>query len=228
MALILCIESTADICSVALISDHNVLSLRESDTFNSHTEMMTLLVQDCLHSSSVMASQLDAVAVSDGPGSYTSLRVGLSVAKGLCYALNIPLITIDSLEILMHGINKSIQKERCLIIPMIDARRMEVYASVFDGNRTLIHPARSVIVNENWYEDIPDDLTVHLCGNGATKSHKVLNKKNYKLGHIQTSAAFMMIPALNKFESGQFSDIAYHTPNYIKSPNITESRKKYF
>jgi tRNA threonylcarbamoyladenosine biosynthesis protein TsaB len=228
MALILCFESTADICSVAITRDGRLLSLNESTRPNAHSELITTLAKQCLIDAGCTPHDLDAVAVSDGPGSYTSLRVGLSVAKGMCFALDIPLITIDSLEIIMHGIPDNMLTVKAVIIPLIDARRKEVYASVYNNERERLCKAGSVILDENWYEDLPEGLPVYLCGNGAIKTKTELNKENYILVHIQSSAAFMIRPAMQKYEAALFSDIAYHTPNYIKSPNITESRKKYF
>jgi tRNA threonylcarbamoyladenosine biosynthesis protein TsaB len=228
MALILCFESTADICSVALTRDSHLLSLHESTLPNAHSELITILAEKCLQDAGCTPLDLDAVAVSDGPGSYTSLRVGLSVAKGMAFALDIPLITIDSLEIIMHGIPDNMLTVPAIIIPLIDARRKEVYASVYDNERKRLFNAGSVILDENWYEDLPEGIPVYLCGSGAVKTKTELNKENYILVHTHSSAAFMLRPVMLKYESAQFSDIAYHTPNYIKSPNITESRKKYF
>lgn len=228
MALILCFESTADICSVALTRDSHLLSLHESTRLNAHSELITILAEQCLMDAGCTPQDLDAVAVSDGPGSYTSLRVGLSVAKGMCFGLDIPLITIDSLEIIMHGIPDNMLKIPAVIIPLIDARRKEVYASAYDNERKLLQEACSVILDVNWFEDLPEGVPVYLCGNGAIKAKTELNKDNYTLAHTQSSAAFMLRPAMQKFEAAHFRDIAYHTPNYIKPPNITENRKKYF
>ena len=132
MPIILQLETSTDVCSVAISKDGKLINIAESQVLNSHSEVITLLIQSCLKESDLLISQINAIAISDGPGSYTSLRVGAATAKGLCYGLNIPMIAIDSLQILAAGVSQEYIADEDVIIPMIDARRMEVYTAVFD------------------------------------------------------------------------------------------------
>lgn len=223
------IESSTQICSIGLLENDRVIHLLESEAPNVHTERMTVMIQQVLAAAGIKAWDLDAVAVSDGPGSYTSLRVGLSVAKGLCYTIQKPLITIPSLDILAFGVQSSVIRNDGVIIPMIDARRNEVYAARYNALRHPLTPPLSIILDENWFDDLPeDDSKVILCGNGAEKASQFFRDRGYVLAFSETSARFMCNPALIKFRQQDFSDVAYHTPYYHKAPNITQSSKKLF
>ncbi|MBK8516883.1 MAG: tRNA (adenosine(37)-N6)-threonylcarbamoyltransferase complex dimerization subunit type 1 TsaB [Saprospiraceae bacterium] len=229
MSLILQLETSSEICSVALSYSGNTLYIAESNIPNSHTERLTLLIKECMDQAGKSFSQLDAVAISAGPGSYTSLRVGVSTAKGLCYAIGIPLIAIDSLLNLAYGIDMELINEADRIIPMIDARRMEVYAAVFKNDYSYFTETASVILeNDPFHSLTVGEGTIHVCGSGAIKYYDRYQSERIALHHTKTSASYMCIPASNKFEAGQFEDVAYYTPNYFKSPNITKSVKKYF
>lgn len=226
MALILQIETSTELCSVAISQDGVCVSQLSSDIPNSHTEMLTILIQQCMDQKCVSFKQLDAVALSSGPGSYTSLRVGASTVKGICFAMDLPLITIDSLKVLAHGINVNDIADDDVIVPMIDARRMEVYTSTYNKVLQPIQPIEATILNEDSFKEYPSKI--HLCGSGAKKFVDAYNHSSLILHHEFTNAKFMTLPSADAYAKGQFSDVAYFSPEYIKAPNIIKSEKKYF
>ncbi|MCZ2338003.1 MAG: tRNA (adenosine(37)-N6)-threonylcarbamoyltransferase complex dimerization subunit type 1 TsaB [Chitinophagales bacterium] len=188
---------------------------------------MLTVIDQSVQKAGIRLKDLDAIAISDGPGSYTSLRIGASTAKTICYALNKPLITIDSLVILASGVPNDRLSEGDHIIPMIDARRMEVYAAVYDYNRMPIVEKHAVILDEHTFQPYLGNHKLYLCGNGAEKYYKAF-PLHVELLHTSTSSAYMLKPALEKFLKHEYSDAAYFSPDYIKSPNITKSIKKLF
>lgn len=226
MAYILQLETSTDVCSVAISASGSTISIVESLEPNSHTEKLTLLIIECLAKVEISIKNLHAICISDGPGSFTSLRVGSSVAKGICYSLKIPLIAIDSLFILAHGIDNPTTLPEDYIIPMIDARRMEVYTAFFKGNLTQITSTQSLIIEQDILHIYKGEKsTIHLCGNGAIKYFEKHYSDNVRLFHTRTSADYMSKTAFEYYENKQFQDLAYYTPNYLKSPNITKSSK---
>lgn len=228
MALILCLETSAEVCSVGLVEDGNMISLQESDEPNSHTELITILIQKCFATSAYKISDLEAVAVCEGPGSYTSLRVGTATAKGLCYGLSIPLIALDSLSILAAGIDDFKIEPDQIIVPMIDARRMEVYSAIYNAQKIKISPTQAVILDNTIFDSFPVNKGVHLCGSGALKYYENFKNEQIMLHHLNASASFMVSLAENAYQNKMFSSLAYYNPNYLKLPNITKSKKNYF
>ena len=226
MPLILQIETSTEVCSVALCQNGSLLYLAESDEQNSHTEKLTLLIEHCMQQAGYTYHQLDAIALSDGPGSYTSLRIGAATAKGICYTTDKPLITFDSLKILAHGVEVSCLNKDDIIIPMIDARRMEVYTAIYDANYSNVVETHAHILDEHTFVDYK--CTKHLCGSGVEKFIKAYPSDLFKIHHTKTSASFMNKLSLDAFNNSQFSDVAYFTPEYFKAPNITKSTKKIF
>ena len=168
--------------------------------------------------------QLSAVCVSKGPGSYTGLRVGLSVAKGLCYGLDIPLLSIDTLEIIATAF-KEYLKDRSYIIASIDARRQEIYYQIFDRDFKALDEAHNLILEENSFSDYPNSL---FCGDGAAKATEIIKSGDLYFKHSKPSAEFMVKPAYERFQAGQFENTAYFSPFYLKAPNITSSKKPLF
>lgn len=230
MALILQLESSTDICSVAISRDGRTLHTISSDQPNSHSAQMTILIQQCLVGAGISIWELDAVSVSDGPGSYTSLRVGISTAKGICYAIQCPLIAIDSLSILTAGLiqSKMIHRDD-LVIPMIDARRMEVYSCIFDAfGRRLSDIAAMVLDDHSFVDLFLVEKNIHLCGSGAEKYYKSYKNHLMQLHFNTTSAAFMTTLSHSAYEMKEFRNVAYYSPNYFKAPNITKSLKNLF
>ena len=228
MPTILQLETSTDVCSVAISRDGILLSIAESQVLNSHSEVITLLIETCLNESGLAIQALDAVAISDGPGSYTSLRVGTATAKGLCYGLDIPMLAIDSLQILAAGISQSQIALNDVIIPMIDARRMEVYTAVFDKSLKKIVETHAHILHENSLEELTKASKVHVCGSGASKFIENFPSEKLTLHHIKTSASYMSHLALDMYLKNEKVDTAYYVPNYFKAPNITKSTKNLF
>lgn len=228
MPIILQLETSTDVCSVAISKDGKLMKIAESQVLNSHSEVITLLIQSCLKESDLLISQIDAIAISDGPGSYTSLRVGAATAKGLCYGLNIPMIAIDSLQILAAGVSQDYLADEDVIIPMIDARRLEVYTAIFDKRLVKILDTQAHILSENSLQELTLASKIHLCGSGASKFIENYPSEKLTLHHIKTSSTYMSSLAVEKYLMNEFVDIAYYVPNYFKAPNITKSNKNLF
>ncbi|WP_396160280.1 tRNA (adenosine(37)-N6)-threonylcarbamoyltransferase complex dimerization subunit type 1 TsaB [Flavobacterium sp.] len=213
MALILNIETATKNCSVALSKDGKTLAIREIAEQNfSHAEKLHVFIEELLLETNVTFKDVKAVAVSQGPGSYTGLRIGVSAAKGLCYALSIPLIAVDTLEILA----RKIQISSGIILPMIDARRLEVYCAFFDSNYAKIRETKTEIIDENSFKE--ETEIIHLIGDGAIKFKEILTDKKFKYyPEIQfPSAAEMSLISFQKFKNNQFEDVAYFEPFYLK------------
>ena len=213
MALILNIETATKNCSVALSKDGRTIAIRELSEQNfSHAEKLHVFIEELFAESHLKLQDLSAIAVSQGPGSYTGLRIGVSAAKGLCYALSIPLIAVDTLEILARKINIS----NGTILPMIDARRLEVYSAFFDSNYTKIRETKAEIIDENSFQEETEIL--HLIGDGAMKFKEILTDEKFKYyPEIQfPSATEMSLISFQKFQNKQFEDVAYFEPFYLK------------
>ena len=228
MPRILNIETSTDVCSVAIAVDGKTIALQETQSPNSHTEMLTLLIQACLEDAGITLNEFDAIAVSDGPGSYTSLRIGAATVKAICYALDKPLITVDSLSILAYGVPIELLKANDVILSMIDARRNEVYACVFDAQYQKVTAIAPVILDDNPLTAYFDTGHIYICGNGASKYYNQYADFKTSIQHLSTSARYMEGVTLKLYEQGKFEDVAYFTPDYIKSPNITKSTKRLF
>ena len=227
MALILQLETSSDICSVALGKDGICISSAESLDINSHSEKLTILILACLQKVNMSIKDVNAVCVSGGPGSYTSLRVGVSVAKGICYTLGIPLIAIDSLDILIEGIEKENIESNDYLIPMIDARRMEIYHCIVSANgQRIAHTAPIIVEFDPFVSYLTGVNKLHVCGNGAQKYYDRFASDRIQLHHTTASAIFMTHKAYALFLLEDFEDVSSYTPNYLKAPNITKSQKK--
>ena len=226
MSLILNIESATDICSVAISRDKELLAIKEL-VGNFHAEKMTLLINDCLAANGIQLKDLDAVAISNGPGSYTSLRIGASTAKGLCYALDLPMIAVDTLESLAMAAFAEIGDETALYCPMIDARRMEVYTALYQfskktGTLENIEPMYPKIIDGDSYSNYAqENRKIYFCGNGAGKCEEILRNSNNFFLAINCSARYLYMLSIQALIEKRFVDIAYHTPQYLKAPNIT-------
>ena len=213
MSLILNIETATKNCSVGLSKDGKCIALKELAEQNfSHAEKLHVFIVELLKESNVKFADLDAIAVSQGPGSYTGLRIGVSAAKGLCYALSIPLIAIDTLEVIARKINV----ESGIIIPMIDARRMEVFSAFFDTNYTKIRDTKAEVIDTSSYQEISE--AIHLVGDGAMKFKDILTDSKFRFYPEMEfpSATEMAIISYQKFQNNQFEDVAYFEPFYLK------------
>lgn len=237
MALILSIETGTDICSAALSRNWELLALRESNGGQDHARKLALYIDELLKANEYDPEDLDAVAVGKGPGSYTGLRIGVSTAKGICYALGIPLIGIGSLEALAYvaaedheaGILDVENWETAKLCPMIDARRMEVYAQVFDPNILPLSEAGAHIIEpESFSQFIGNGGEFVIFGNGAAKCVDTLPKEGVKFAEVAPSARGLVKPAYEAFIAARFEDVAYFEPFYLKDFVVTTSKKKLF
>ncbi|MFH1297885.1 MAG: tRNA (adenosine(37)-N6)-threonylcarbamoyltransferase complex dimerization subunit type 1 TsaB [Bacteroidota bacterium] len=235
MSLILAIETATPVCSVALSRDGKILSLRESSAPNVHSSVLTVFVEDVFRETSLHFTDLDAVSVSMGPGSYTGLRIGVASAKGLCYALDKPMIAVHTLEAMAMGMisnpshnpspkregsNSQLPTANCqlLFCPMIDARRMEVFCAVYDENRMAIRPVEAVIIERDTFKDLLAEYAILFAGNGAEKCREVLSYLPNALfiKDFQASARFMIPLAEKRFHENRFENLAYFEPFYLK------------
>ncbi len=235
MALILSIETGTDICSVALANDGELLALRESDEGRDHAKKVALFVDELLKETNIQPDDLDAIAVGKGPGSYTGLRIGVSFAKGMCYALGIPLIAVGSLDALTEvaredfdaGIIDMEEYEwsQALLCPMVDARRMEVYAQVFDAEGVAQTEVSAEVVSEaSFGEWRGGDRSFVIFGNGAAKCLDTL--QGATLISVTPSARGIVRLAEQAFNEGRVEDIAYFEPFYLKDFIVTTSKKR--
>lgn len=224
---ILNIETATDVCSVCLSKGEEVLSLEETTGNNEHSKLITVLIEECLNSAGLDMNRLDAVAVSSGPGSYTSLRVGLSAAKGICFAREIPLIAVDTLRALAWAAFQQQGDEEALYCPMIDARRMEVYCAMFDATNTPLTDVEAKIIGEGTFREyFSNSQKIIFAGNGAEKCQAVLSSELAVFLPLVCSATFLPYFANRAYKAKTFADLAYFVPKYLKAPNITKS--KYF
>lgn len=222
MNYILNIETATKNCSVSLAKEGKTILCKEiAEEGYSHAERLHVFIEDLVQEAGIHFKDIQAIAVSQGPGSYTGLRIGVSAAKGLCYALNVPLIAVDTLQVLAS----QVQVEDGLIIPMIDARRMEVYSAIFNVKFEKIRETQAEVINENSFETISE--TVYFVGDCADKCKSVITKSNFIfLEEIKyPSATAMSILSFSKFQNKDFEDLAYFEPYYLKDFMITPSKK---
>ena len=213
MSIILNIETATKNCSVALAKEGKTIAYKEIAEQNfSHAEKLHVFIEELLAENQLQFSDLSAIAVSQGPGSYTGLRIGVSSAKGFCYALNIPMIAIDTLQLLA----KQIHIEEGIIIPMIDARRMEVFTAFYDKNHNQIRNTQAEIIDETSYQEISDKI--HLVGDGTEKFKNTLtdDKFIFHSDVVFPSANEMSQLSYDKYQKSDFVDVAYFEPYYLK------------
>lgn len=215
MGVILCIETATTNCSVALGKEGELLALKEDYSNNySHAERLHLFIDEILKENDLTPQDLDAIAVSKGPGSYTGLRIGVSAAKGLCFSLDIPLISVPTLTSLAAQVEK---KAGQYVIPLLDARRMEVYTAGFDSVLNQVFETRAEILDESSFKEYLGQGVVTFIGNGVEKFQKICGHKNagFIIGKLP-SAAEMVSLASGKFTKKDFEDVAYFEPYYLK------------
>ena len=230
MALILNIESATSVCSVALGQDGALIHQEISRETYQHASQITLLIEACLSATQLSFQDLDAVAVSKGPGSYTALRVGMSTAKGICFSLNKPLIGLSTLKILAQGLLLKLsvkeKKQHPLLCPMIDARRMEVYTNLFDLDLVAQGDDEARIIDEKSYQDFfLSGQNIIFTGDGSKKIQTLI-KDEHAVFYPSEALAQDMVPlAEQAYADKVFLDISYAEPFYLKPPNITTPQK---
>lgn len=229
MAKILLLETSTEVCSAAISVDGSVVALSETLDAPNHAALLTLQIEACAQRAGLKLGQLDALALSRGPGSYSSLRVGASVAKGICYALEKPLIAVDTLGALALATKAEFEGQAVVFAPMLDARRQEVWLALYDTDMRELAPAQPLIFENNSFEVFLQEKSggqypcrVVLSGNGMEKAIIGRVFENLVFSAIKKcSASFLLAAAERQFQAADFQDIAYFEPLYMKPPNIT-------
>ena len=218
MSTILHIETSTDVCSVAVSEDSQVIFHQEDHSGPNHAERLGTMVDEALSFTDNHAIPFDAVAVSGGPGSYTGLRIGVSMAKGICYGRDLKLIAVPTLELLCVPILlREIPEEDALLCPMLDARRMEVYAGIYDRALKPVREIRADIVTAETYKEYLDAHPIYFFGNGAGKCMETISHPNaHLIKGIEPLAKWMQPLAERRFLNEQFEDVAYYVPFYLK------------
>ena len=233
--LILHIETATDICSVAVSEGEKILALVESGPERSHATLLNRFIREATAKAGKNIKQLDAIAVSKGPGSYTGLRIGVSTAKGLAYALEKPLLSCGTILNMAYAAfeNPLVQKlvaahgKKLLLCPMLDARRMEVYTSFFTPTFETVREVKADIIDEHSYKELMEGHQVCFFGNGAKKCQEHLKGPNiHFIEGINPSSGAMVIPVLNQYQQSDFEDVAYFEPFYLKDFVATIPKNK--
>ncbi len=212
---ILCVDTTSDFCSVSLFLNERLVETNSSIVEKSHSELLLSLIGDTIENKSINIKEIDAFSISRGPGSYTGLRIGLSTLKGLCFALDKPLISVNTLKILAFQALRKIKNTKALLCPMIDARRMEVYTKLFDYDLNEIQKDKSLILDNDSFSEF--DQEIYFFGNGANKFQTIATKNNFKfINDIYSNSKFMGDISYRKFILNKFEDLSSFEPNYIK------------
>lgn len=214
MAMIINIETATTNCSVSIAKNGEIIALREDNSPNySHSEQLHIFIQEALRGASLTFKDISAIAVSKGPGSYTGLRIGVSAAKGLCFSLDLPLISVATLESLAR---QKYSKNYDFIIPLLDARRMEVYSTVFDAEGNNIRETRAEIIQKESFLEYGQKGRVLLIGDGAEKCRGFLEHPNFSFESALPTAVEMGEISYEKFKAGNFENVAYFEPYYLK------------
>ena len=223
MAYILNIETATTNCSVSVAKDGKTIALKEDyDNGYSHAEKLHVYIDEVLKEAQIEKQQLDAIAVSKGPGSYTGLRIGVSAAKGLCFALDIPLIAVSTLEALAH----QVKAENGLIIPMLDARRLEVYSAIFNSDYQEVRAIEAQVLDENSFSEYLKEGKVYFIGNGVKKTMDLITNQNAVfIEEKLPSANQMSILSFEAYKKSNIQDVAYFEPFYLKDFVAVKSKK---
>lgn len=227
MAVILSIETSTAVCSAAVSAEGMIMAHRENFDGRNHATLLSGYIKHCLDFLRDKELRLDAVAVSLGPGSYTGLRIGLSEAKGLAYALDVPLIGVETLKLLAVSamFSSDCLPEDCVFAPMLDARRMEVYTAVYDWTLTPLMSPRPLIIEANSYSEFLESSPVVFIGDGSDKARDVIASKNAMfIPGIVPLAVDMVALAEKSYSERKFIDLAYSVPNYLKEFQATKPR----
>lgn len=223
MGLILNLETATTNCSVSLAKDGKIIAIRENNTPNySHAEQLHVFIEECFEEAQIKSPDLKAIAVSKGPGSYTGLRIGVSAAKGLCFALDIPLISIATLK----SMAAQASAECDFIIPVLDARRMEVYSAIFNTDLIQVRETKAEIIDENSFKQYYHSKTAYILGSGAEKIQGVLSNDTilFDLTCVPSSKEMSKL-SYQKFLEKDFEDVAYFEPYYLKDFMLQNKKK---
>ena len=222
MALILSIETSTPVCSVAITEDSGIIAFEKLFLEKSHSNLLTVVIESLLVQSNLKAKELDAVAVSEGPGSYTGLRIGVSTAKGLCYAMDKPLIAVQTLKAMAHEVNK-FNTEGALLAPMLDARRMEVYCAMFDTKLDMLEEVKPLILDEQSFVETLTAQRVLFFGDGSDKFRPLMEGNTHAafISDLSPSAWAVGQLASEKYVADDFEDVAYFEPFYLKEFQAT-------
>ena len=234
MALILNIETTTHVCSVALSRDGQMVRIRENHEGKSHAALLTYYIDEILKQEGLGVKDLDAVGISQGPGSYTGLRIGVSTAKGLCYGASKPLVAVSTLQALTRGLLHAVKAleqpppldDKTILVPMLDARRMEVYSALLNRKLEFIREGQAEVIGEQTYASWLEGCNMVFFGTGSDKCRQVIAHPHaYFVEGIEPSAQHMSGLAEEKYQQGIFEDVAYFEPYYLKDFIATKPRK---
>ena len=227
MSKILSIESSTRVCSVAIHDGEELIGSQTYHLEHSHSSLLPEIIKQLLVNCNQQLENMDAIAVSIGPGSYTGLRIGVSTAKGLAYVSKIPLIALDTLEVMCEGVQAEMLSKETLLCPMIDARRMEVYCLIQNMERKLLWDTKPLVIEADSFSEFTQTPMLFF-GNGADKCQPVLSAPNYHyLNNLHPDAKNMGRLALHKFENNDFEDLAYLEPNYLKAFRTNKPAAKF-
>lgn len=230
MALILNIETSTQVCSVSISLNGDIVAFKESNDEKSHAKLLTIFIDQLLKEQSYSIENFDAIAISKGPGSYTGLRIGVSTAKGLCYAKDIPLIAINTLQSMANGIiQQGNYSDKDIIVPMIDARRMEVYSAFFNQKSEFIRDVKAEIIDENSYQEVLQKNRMIFFGDGSEKIKSVIKHENAVfIEDMNPSSRYMSTLSEEAFNKKKFENVAYFEPFYLKDFIATVPKRNIF
>lgn len=214
---LLCIDASVQTASVALSNEDGLLGIKICEQQREHAAFIQPAIQDLLKEQTIQPSNITAVAVTSGPGSYTGLRVAMASAKGLCYAIQIPLITINTLELIsVAALQQTKIDNNDLLCPLIDARRMEVFTAVYTSSLQIVAVPQAMILNEDSFQEFLSSSCIHFFGNGAEKWKSICSHMNAKFANVNWNASHMTKKAWDLYQTEQFASLAYATPFYGK------------
>ena len=224
---ILCIDTTSEFCSISLFENKILIENSNSKIERSHSKLIIKLIDDILTNNKLKAKELDAFSISKGPGSYTGLRIGLSSIKGFCYALDKPLIALNTLKVLAESALEYIEDKDSILCPMVDARRMEVYTKTFNYKLNELTKDQALILEKDSFENYKYK-NVYFFGDGSYKFKEIVNKKNFIfLNNINPNSKFMGQLSYDKFINKDFEDLSSFEPNYIKDFYLIKKKGKW-
>jgi tRNA threonylcarbamoyladenosine biosynthesis protein TsaB len=224
LALILNIDTATELASVCLADNERLLSYRENEQQKEHASFVHLAIKQIMEETSKELSEVDAIAVTSGPGSYTGLRVGLATAKGLCFALNKPLITVGTLEVMTQAAITGVDEKgwEVLYCPMLDARRMEVFTAIFNAKLEAVLPPQALVLNEESFKEFAAEKKIVFFGNGSNKLEKIVSYNKAIFAEVKANAKDLNVLAQKAFIQGDFANVAYSAPNYLKEFHSTQ------